>query len=132
MPSHRKRKRDAAARDLSVRELELVEILEEVLESVRWQQILGYTNQFLLDRYVKVEAEERDKILEAAVRAVDKDGRLHEWQERVAQLKGECLHVKRSIQRAKKDIAQGKPAPPAPTGDARQATASDETEAGGA
>ncbi len=88
--------------------------MEELLETVRWQQILGYTNQFLLDRYVKVEPEERDKILEAAVRAVDKDAKMHEWHERLSRLKGEALHIKRSIQRAKKDIAQGKPAPPAP------------------
>ena len=114
MTSHRKRKREAVGRDLSVRELELCELLEELLESVRWQQILGYTNQFLLDRYVKVDSEERDKVLEAAVRAVDKDRAMHDWHERLARIKAESVSVRRSINRARKDIAQGKPAPPTP------------------
>ena len=57
---------------------------------------------------------ERDKILEAATRAVDKDAKLHEWQERLGQIKGGALEIKRSVNRAKRDMAQGKPAPASP------------------
>ncbi len=112
MTSHRKRKRDALSRDLSSRELELAELLEEVLDSVRWLQVLGYTNQYLMGQKLKVSQEERDKILEAAARTVEKDRKQHEWRDRLARLKGEIAQVKRSMNRARKDMAQGKPAPP--------------------
>lgn len=111
MTSHRKRKRDAKQRDMSVRELELCDLLEEVLERVRWLQILGYSNQFLLDRHAKVTEEERDKVLEAAVRAVDKDRAIGRWHERLGRIKAETTQVRRAMRRAQKDIAQGRPAP---------------------
>lgn len=110
MVSNRKRKQEAASRDLSLRELELAELLEDVLQAMRWQQILSYTNQFLLDRFVKVDPAERDKVLEAAVRAVDKDAKLHEWSERLARLKAERVGVTRAMRRAQRDIDQGRTA----------------------
>lgn len=97
MPSHRKRKREAASRDLSLRELELLEVLEEVLESLRWQQVLGYANQFLLDRHVRVEPDERDRVLDAAVRAVDKDKHLRDWRDRLARLRAGIHEVGRAL-----------------------------------
>ncbi len=112
MTSSRKRKKVAAAQGLSERELALTELLEEVLDSVRWLQILGYSNQYLMNQKLKVTQAERDKVLEAAARAVDKDRKMHEWTDRLAQLKGDVLGIKRSMNRAKKDMAQGKPAPP--------------------
>lgn len=117
MVSHRKRKREAAALGLSERELEFATLLEELLDHVRWQQILGYTNQFLLAKHVGVSTEERDRILEASTRAVDKDARLHEWRERLARLKGEIVAIKRSVRRARRDIARGVPAPESATSD---------------
>jgi hypothetical protein len=114
MPSHRDRKREARQRDLSERELELAELLEEVLASVRWLQILGYSNQYLMSHHLKIDREERDKILEAAVRTVDKDQKLHEWNARLARLKGVAVEVHRGINRSKRDMAQGRAPPPSP------------------
>ncbi|MCA8941383.1 MAG: hypothetical protein KDB80_02380 [Planctomycetes bacterium] len=115
MTSHRKRKREAKHRGMSVPELELCELLEEVLDRVRWLQILGYSNQFLLDRYVKVPDAERDKVLEAAVRAVDKDTDLEDWHERLARVKRDVARVRPAIRRARKDMTHGL-TPPDPPG----------------
>lgn len=109
--SQRKRKKQASSLGLSERELVLAELLEEVLDAVRWMQILGFTNQYLLHQKLDVSPRERDKILEAATRAVDKDAKLHEWRERLARVKGETLRAQRAINRAKKDMARGRAAP---------------------
>lgn len=116
--SQRKRKKQAASLGLSERELVLAELLEEVLDAVRWMQILGFTNQYLLHQKLKVSPQERDKILEAATRAVDKDAKLHEWRERLARVKGETLRAQRAINRAKKDMARGRAAALDETSDA--------------
>ena len=92
----------------------LVELVEELLDEVRWLRVLGYANQFLIERQLKVSQDERDKVLAAAVRAVDSDKSTHDWHERLGRLKGEALHIRRSIRRAQKDIAQGKPEPESP------------------
>lgn len=97
MTSHRKRKKEAAARGLSRRELELTELLEEVLDAVRWMQILGYSNQYLLRDRLDVTPAEQTKVLEAATRAVDKDARLHQWRDRLARLKGEIGRAERAV-----------------------------------
>ena len=114
MTSRRKHKKTARELGLTERELLLAELVDELLDELRWLQILGYGNQYLLNRHLRVDAAERDRILEAATRAVDKDAKLHEWRERLARVKDGALHVKRSIDRARKDIAQGRPAPEAP------------------
>jgi hypothetical protein len=113
MTSKRRRKKTAEAVGLSERELALAELFGELLDSFRWLQILGYSNQYLMTRHLDVSPEERDRILEAATRAVDKDRKLHEWQARLAQIKGEIVQQKRAINRAKRDIARGRPAPEA-------------------
>ena len=69
MTSQRKRKKQARARDLTERELELAELVEEMLDTFRWLQILAYSNQYMINRKLKVEDSERDNILEAATRA---------------------------------------------------------------
>lgn len=92
-----------------MRELELVELLEELLEAHRWLQILGFSNQFLLEQKLKVDRGERDRILEAATRAVDKDARLHQWQQRLARLKGEVLGIKREVRRARRELGRDQP-----------------------
>ena len=95
-------------------ELKLVELVQEMMQDLRWMQILAYSNQYLLNRKLEVTDSERNQILEAATRAVDKDAKLHEWNERLDRLKAELHNIKRKVNRARKDIEQGKPAPPAP------------------
>jgi len=98
LTSHRKRKKEAHARGLTPRELDLADLLEEVLEAVRWMQILGFSNQFLLRDRVQVSSEEQARVLEAATRAVDKDARLHEWRDRLARLKGDIARAERAVE----------------------------------
>lgn len=111
--SQRKRKKQAKARDLTERELELVELVEELLDTFRWLQILAYSNQYMVNRKLDVSPAERDKILEAATRAVEGDKKLHQWRRRLARLKEETVQIKRTVNRARKDIAKGRPCPEA-------------------
>ncbi len=107
MTSQRKRKKQARARDLTERELELAEIVEEMLDTFRWLQILAYSNQYMINRKLKVDDSERDNILEAATRAVEGDKKLHDWRRRLARLKAETVQIKRVVNRARKDIKRG-------------------------
>lgn len=116
MTSRRKRNKTAASRGLTPTELELAELLGEVLDELRWTRILAYSNQFLLSKHVDVSTEERDRILEAATRAVDQDQRLRAWHERLGQLKGEIGRIRPEINRARKDIQRGRAAPAPPGG----------------
>lgn len=88
---------------LTPRELDLVELLAEVLDHLRWMQILAYSNQYLVNDMLQVDKAERDRILEAATRAVEKDHKLHEWQQRLAGLKGEMHRIRAGIQEAQGD-----------------------------
>ncbi len=83
---------------LTPRELDLAELLAEVLDSLRWMQILAYSNQYLVNEKLKVDKAERDRILEAATRAVEKDHKLHQWQERLARLKSEVSGIQDRVQ----------------------------------
>ena len=105
MTSLRKRKKQADELGVSTTELALVELLEEVLESLRWTQVLGYSNQFLLQQKLKIETAERDKVLAIAARMVDKDQSLHQWRDRLGRLKGELIAKKRDFARSKKELA---------------------------
>lgn len=107
LTSRRKRKKAAQAQGLTERELDLLEVVEELLEQFRWLQVLAYANQYHVNRHLKVDEAERDRIFEAAVRAVEKDARLERWQERLGRVKGEVLRVKRSMARARKDMDRG-------------------------
>ncbi len=111
MTSNRKFKKTAQTLGLTAPELALAELVDEVLDELRWLRILAYGNQYLLNRHVKVEPEERDRIFEAATRAVDKDAKLHEWRGRLARIRGGALQIQRSMNRARKDLEQGRPAP---------------------
>ena len=104
MTSLRKRKKQAEQLGVSTGELALTELLEEVLESLRWAQVLGYANQFLLTSKLGIDEAERDRILAAASRMVDKDRKLHEWRERLGALKGELLQRKRDFGRARREL----------------------------
>jgi hypothetical protein len=61
-------------------------------------QILAYSNQYLVNEKLCVDKAERDRILEAATRAVEKDHKLHEWQERLARLKSEVSRIRTDIE----------------------------------
>lgn len=98
MTSRRKRKKEAWSLGLSERELLLAEMVEEMLEQIRWLYVLGYSNQYLVAQKLNLDKAERDKILEAATRAVDKDAKLHEWQERLARIKGEATRITRMVE----------------------------------
>lgn len=108
MTSLRKRKKQADELGVSTTELELCELLEEVLASLRWAQVLGYGNQFLLAQKLKVEPAERDQVLAAAVRVVDKDKKLHEWNDRLARIKGDLVAKRRAFAHERRsDAASG-------------------------
>jgi hypothetical protein len=96
--SQRKRKKVAASLGLSERELLLAELLDEILEHVRWLSILGYGNQYLLRERLEIGEDERRRVLEAATRAVDRDARMHEWRERLARIKGEAARADRAME----------------------------------
>lgn len=98
MTSNRKRKKRAESLGLTPRELDLAELLAEVLDHLRWMQILAYSNQYLVNEKLCVDKAERDRILEAATRAVEKDHKLHEWQERLARLKSEVSRIRTDIE----------------------------------
>lgn len=110
MTSRRKRRQEASRRGLSDRELELADLLEEVLEVLRWHQILGYANQFLIDQHLEVSGEERDRVLRAATKAVEKDVRLARFKDRLARVRGAMIARDREIGdavRAELDAQEG-------------------------
>lgn len=133
MTSNRKRKKQAESLGLTPRELELAELLAEVLDNLRWMQILAYSNQYLVNDKLEVDKAERDRILEAATRAVEKDHKIHEWQDRLARLKSEIQDLQRRIgeelperrvgeERLERRVGEDRPGPvgqerPGPVGD---------------
>jgi hypothetical protein len=93
MTSVRKRKKQASQRGLCVPQLELVELVHELIEAHRWLQILGFANQFALTEKLALAPAERDRILEAATRAVDKDARLQGWRHRLARVRAALVEA---------------------------------------
>jgi hypothetical protein len=108
MTSLRKRKKQASRQGLPVPALELLELVEELLDAHRWLQVLGYANQFVLNEKLQIAPEERDRVLEAATRAVDKDARLADWRQRAAQLRVELGAVAAELP-PPEPVAQPKP-----------------------
>lgn len=98
MTSRRRRKKQAQSLGLTGAELELVRLLEEVLDAMRWTQVLGYGNQFLLNQRLGVEPEERDRVMRAAAASVEQDGRIQDWQARLAALKQLLLAIDGQLQ----------------------------------
>jgi len=98
--SNRDRKRQLEQQRLNEPELRMLELLEEVLERFRWSQVLGYASSFLLREKLKISDEERDRVLKAAAAAVEKDGTLKDWQDRVAALKADLVQSRRDMKRA--------------------------------
>ncbi len=97
MTSRKRRKKAAQALGLTEAELRLTELLEEVLEAMRWAQVLGYANQFLLAEKLQVTPAERDRVLRAAADAVERDGRVQEWRARLDELRASLRAMDRSL-----------------------------------
>ncbi len=86
MTSHRRRKQKAQSLGLTDAELQLCELLGQVLELLRWNQVLGYSNQYLLHEKLGVEPDERHRVMRAAAQAVEQDGRLQQWGRRLLEV----------------------------------------------
>jgi hypothetical protein len=84
--SHRKRKQRAQSMGLNDAELQLCELLGQVLELLRWNQVLGYSNQYLLHERLGIPPEERHRVMRAAAGAVEQDGRLQDWGRRLLEI----------------------------------------------
>ena len=97
MTSRRRRKRQAEAKGLTEAELDLVELLEEILDAMRWGQVLGYANQFLLQEQLAVTQQDRDRVLEAAAAIVAGEGRIQDWRARLQQVRARLQSLDREL-----------------------------------
>ena len=86
MVSKRRRKQKAQSLGLTEAELQLCELLGEVIELLRWNQILGYSNQYLLHEKLGLSHEERHGVMKAAAAAVEQDGRVQDWGRRLIEI----------------------------------------------
>ncbi|MBL8729601.1 MAG: hypothetical protein JNM25_14295 [Planctomycetes bacterium] len=86
MTSNRKRKQKARSMGLTEAELQLCELLGQVLELLRWNQVLGYSNQYLLHERLGIPPEERHRVMRAAAGAVEQDGRIQDWGRRLMEI----------------------------------------------
>ena len=86
MTSNRRRKQKAQSLGLTSAELDLCELLGQVLELLRWNQVLGYSNQYLLHEKLGVDPAQRQAVMRAAAQAVAQDGRLQDWGQRLLQI----------------------------------------------
>jgi hypothetical protein len=113
--SHRKRKQKAQAMGLTEAELQLCELLGQVLELLRWNQVLGYSNQYLLQHKLGLTAEERHGVMRAAAGAVEQDGRVQQWGRRL-------LEIQEALQRIQtRLVADGAAIPGRPAAGAAEA-----------
>ena len=71
---------------LTEAELQLCELLGQVLELLRWNQVLGYSNQYLLQEKLGLSTEERHRVMQAAASAVEQDGRVQDWGRRLIEI----------------------------------------------
>ena len=101
MTSHRKRKQKAQSLGLNEAELQLCELLGQVLELLRWNQVLGYSNQYLLHEKLGLSPDERHRVMRAAAAAVEQDGRLQDWGKRL-------LEIQEALQRIQASMARGR------------------------
>ena len=112
MTSHRKRKQKAQSLGLNDAELQLCELLGQVLELLRWNQVLGYSNQYLLHEKLAVSADERHRVMRAAAGAVEQDGRLQEWGRRL-------LEIQDALQKIQARLSADQPATQPASGERR-------------
>jgi len=67
-------------------ELQLTELLGQILELLRWNQVLGYSNQYLLHEKLGLSPEDRKQVMKAAAAAVEQDGRMQDWGKRLIEI----------------------------------------------
>jgi hypothetical protein len=84
--SNRRRKQKAQSLGLTEAEMQLCELLGQVLELLRWNQVLGYSNQYLLHEKLGIAVDERHRVMRAAAQAVEQDGRLQDWGRRLLEV----------------------------------------------
>ncbi len=94
---------------LTEAELQLVELLGQVLELLRWNQVLGYSNQYLLHEKLGLTAEERHRVMKAAANAVEQDGRLQDWGRRLIEIQDalQSIHARMVSDAPPGDIDDG-------------------------
>ncbi|MCB9881545.1 MAG: hypothetical protein H6834_07130 [Planctomycetes bacterium] len=93
---------------ISVGELRLLELLEDVHERLRWAQILGYATQYALRWKEVVTQEELDTVLQAVARSIDRDGSQQARGEEIARLRRFLLEQDEEIQAGRKVLAREK------------------------
>lgn len=71
---------------LTEAELQLTELLGQVLELLRWNQVLGYSNQYLLHEKLGLTPSDRHRVMKAAAGAVEQDGRMQDWGQRLIEI----------------------------------------------
>ena len=70
----------------------------QVLELLRWNQVLGYSNQYLLHEKLGVAPAERHKVMRAAAQAVEQDGRLQDWGRRLLEVQATLREIQTRMQ----------------------------------
>lgn len=107
MTSQRRRKRAAQQQGLTSAELQLCELLREVLTALRWSQVLGWGNQYLLNQHAQISAEERDRVMRAAAATVDRDGQLQQWNQRLQEVEARLRSIDGALRDGQPDPAAG-------------------------
>lgn len=97
MPSNRRRKQKAQSLGLTEAELNLTELLGQVLELLRWNQVLGYSNQYLLHERLGLSPQERKDVMKAAAGAVEQDGRMQDWGKRLIEIQASLQSIHDSM-----------------------------------
>jgi hypothetical protein len=95
--SNRRRKQKAQSLGLNAAELQLCELLAQMLELLRWNQVLGYSNQYLLHEKLGVQPDERHRVMRAAAQAVEQDGRLQDWGRRLIQIQESLQRIEANL-----------------------------------
>jgi len=93
---------------LTEAELQLCELLAQVIELLRWNQVLGYSNQYLLQEKLGLSADERHRVMRAAAGAVEQDGRLQAWGQRL-------IEIQEALQRIQMRLVADAPATATPS-----------------
>ena len=107
MTSHRRRKQKARSQGLTEAELQLCELLGEVLELLRWGQVLGYSNQYLLHEKLSVSPEERQRVMRAAAAAVEQDRRFQDWGRRLGEIQDTLQQIQSRMLGSAAEAADG-------------------------
>lgn len=105
MAARRQRKKQASRRGLSVPELEMLEMLEEMLERFRWMQSLVHAQSYLLRENLNVTDEELDLVLEGATRAIEKDASWQRWERGLKKIRHELEVYDREIEATTRDAS---------------------------